>query len=192
MLRGALIRKKIMTTSSSSTSKFLSFVLRHRPESIGLTLDKQGWADVPDLLAKSAAAGTAITLDELRQIVAENDKKRFVLSDDASRIRAAQGHSIDVDLKLAVKTPPPVLYHGTVGKFIGSIRKQGLLPGNRHDVHLSADTATATLVAQRRGRAVILVIETYPLLRDGYQFRQSDNGVWLVPAVPAKYLKFPV
>lgn len=156
-----------------------------------MTLDKQGWVDVSELLAKAAAAGTAISVDELKDIVAQNDKKRFVLSDDATRIRAAQGHSIEVDLKLPVKTPPPVLYHGTVGKFIGAIRKEGLKPMNRHDVHLSPDKETATRVAIRRGKPVILVIETYPLLRDGYQFRVSDNGVWLVGEVPAKYIRFP-
>ena len=172
-------------------SKFLSYVLRHRPDSIGIPLDTQGWASVPELLAKSAAAGTTITLNELKQIVAQNDKKRFVLSDDATRIRAAQGHSIEVDLKLTVKAPPPVLFHGTVGKFMADIRKQGLRPMTRHDVHLSPDKETAASVASRRGKPVILVIETYLMLRDGYQFRVSDNGVWLIPEVPPKYIKFP-
>ncbi|CAJ6268647.1 RNA 2'-phosphotransferase [Burkholderia pseudomallei] len=176
---------------ATRASKFLSYVLRHRPDSIGVTLDAQGWADVSELLTKAAAAGMALTLDELKQVVAENDKKRFVLNDDATRIRAAQGHSVDVDLQLPVKAPPPVLYHGTVGKSMADIRKQGLMPMNRHDVHLSPDRETATRVATRRGKPVILVIETYPLLRDGYQFRVSDNGVWLVPEVPAKYIKFP-
>lgn len=180
-----------MDVSANQKSKFLSFVLRHRPESIGIVLDKQGWANVTDLLDKAAAAGNSISVDELKVIVAQNDKKRFVLSDDASRIRAAQGHSIEVDLKLPVKMPPPVLYHGTVGKFMADIRKEGLRPMNRHDVHLSPDKETATRVAIRRGKPIILVIETYPLLRDGYQFRVSDNGVWLVSDVPAKYLKFP-
>jgi putative RNA 2'-phosphotransferase len=172
-------------------SKFLSYVLRHRPESIGILLDKQGWADVPELLAEAAVAGIPISLDDLKQIVALNDKKRFVLSDDAMRIRAAQGHSINVDLNLTVKIPPPALYHGTVGKFIAAIRKQGLQRMNRHDVHLSTDKETAARVAVRRGKPVILVIETFPMLRDGYQFRVSDNGVWLIPEVPPKYIKFP-
>jgi len=180
-----------MTASADQKSKFLSYVLRHRPDSIGINLDKQGWVDVPELLAKAAAAGTVLTGDELKIIVAENDKKRFVLNDDATRIRAAQGHSVEVDLKLPVKAPPPVLYHGTVGKFVDAIRKEGLRPMNRHDVHLSPDRETAIRVATRRGKPVILAIETYPMVRDGYQFRMSDNGVWLVPAVPAKYLKFP-
>jgi putative RNA 2'-phosphotransferase len=171
-------------------SKFLSYVLRHRPDSIGIILDKEGWVAVSDLLAKAAAAGTFLTAGELKRIVDENDKKRFVLNDDSTRIRAAQGHSVDVDLKLPVKAPPPVLYHGTVEKFMGAIRIQGLRPMSRHDVHLSPDRETATRVATRRGRPVILVIETYPLVRDGYQFRVSDNGVWLVSKVPANYIKF--
>lgn len=172
-------------------SKFLSYVLRHRPESIGIFLDKQGWTDVPELLAAAEVAGIPISLDDLKQIVALNKKKRFVLSDDAMSIRAAQGHSIDVDLKLSVKTPPPALYHGTVGKFIAAIRKQGLQRMNRHDVHLSTDEETAARVAARRGKPVILVIETFPMLRNGYQFRVSDNGVWLIPHVPPKYIRFP-
>ncbi len=176
---------------ATRASKFLSYVLRHRPDSIGISLDMEGWADVPELLAEAAVAGIPISLDELKQIVAQNDKKRFVLSDDAMRIRATQGHSIEVDLKLTVMAPPPVLYHGTVGKFVSDIRKQGLRPMNRHDVHLSPDKETATRVAIRRGKPVILVIETYPMLRDGYQFRVSDNGVWLLPEVPAQYIKFP-
>jgi putative RNA 2'-phosphotransferase len=174
----------------SRASKFLSYVLRHRPDSIGISLDKQGWASVPDLLAKAAAAGTAITFDELKKIVEQNDKKRFVLNDDSTRIRAAQGHSIQVDLKLTAKAPPPVLFHGTVGAFIASIRKQGLRPMKRHDVHLSPDKDTANRVATRRGKPIILVIETYPMVRDGYQFRVSDNGVWLIQAVPPQYIKF--
>lgn len=176
---------------ATRVSKFLSYVLRHRPDSIGISLDRQGWASVSELLAKAAAAGTAISLDELKEIVAQNDKKRFVLSDDATHIRAAQGHSVDVDLELTVKTPPPVLYHGTVGKFMADIRKQGLRPMTRHDVHLSPDKETAIRVAIRRGKPVILVIETYPMVRDGYQFRVSDNGVWLTSEVPPKYIKFP-
>jgi putative RNA 2'-phosphotransferase len=176
---------------TTRASKFLSYVLRHRPDSIGISLDRRGWASVPELLAKAAAAGTTITLNELKQIVEQNDKKRFVLNDDATRIRAAQGHSVDVDLELPVKVPPPVLYHGTVGKFMADIRKHGLQPMARHDVHLSPDKETATRVAIRRGKPVILVIETYAMVRDGYQFRVSENGVWLTSEVPPKYIKFP-
>lgn len=172
-------------------SRFLSRVLRHRPDSIGITLDGQGWMDVGDLLAKAAAHGMEISREELDRIVAENDKQRFSLNPDRSRIRAAQGHSVQVDLKLPVRIPPPVLYHGTVEKFLPSIRKQGLIPGKRRDVHLSETRETAAAVGARRGKPVILVIETYPMVKAGLQFRQADNGVWLAACVPAKYLRFP-
>lgn len=172
-------------------SKLLARWLRHRPDAIGLALDKSGWADIAELLAKAAAAGMPLTHEELLQVVSGNDKQRFSLSEDGLRIRAAQGHSVAVDLKLPFRTPPPVLYHGTVRKFLAAIRKQGLLPGSRRDVHLSASKETAVAVGGRRGLPVVLIIETYPLLRDGFQFRRADNGVWLIPNVPSKYLRFP-
>ena len=178
-------------TTLEQKSKLLSRWLRHRPDAIGLEIDKRGWVDVAELLLKSADAGVALTQDELMQIVAENDKQRFSLSEDLTRIRATQGHSVDVDLKLPVRTPPPVLFHGTVQKFIASIRRQGLLPGTRRDVHLSATKQTAEEVGARRGTAVVLIVETYPLLHDGYQFRCAENGVWLIQRVPAKYIRFP-
>lgn len=172
-------------------SKALTRWLRHRPDAIGLTLDKHGWADVNELFTKAAKAGVELTAAELIQLVNENDKQRFSFSADGQRIRALQGHSIPVDLQLPVKTPPPVLYHGTVAKFLPSIRKQGLLPGSRRDVHLSAAKETAVTVGARRGSPVVIVVDTYPLLRDGFAFRCADNGVWLISAVPAKYLRFP-
>lgn len=178
-------------STTEQKSKLLARWLRHRPDAIDLKLDGAGWADVSDLILKSAGAGVSFTRDELLQLVAGSDKKRFSLSEDGARIRAAQGHSVDVDLKMAIKTPPPVLYHGTVERFLVAIRKQGLLPKNRRDVHLSATKETAAEVGARRGAAVILVVETHPLLRDGYQFRRSENGVWLIPSVPPKYLRFP-
>ncbi|MGK5042182.1 RNA 2'-phosphotransferase [Janthinobacterium sp. GB1R12] len=178
-------------TTLEQKSKLLSRWLRHRPDAIGLEIDKRGWVDVAELLLKSAGAEAALTHDELMQIVVENDKQRFSLSEDRTRIRAAQGHSVDVDLKLPVKIPPSVLFHGTVQKFIASIRRQGLLPGTRRDVHLSATKKTAEEVGARRGTAVVLIVETYPLLHDGYQFRCAENGVWLIQRVPAKYIRFP-
>jgi putative RNA 2'-phosphotransferase len=182
---------RAQTTSLVKKSKMLARWLRHRPDAIGLTLDANGWADVAELLAKAAAAGMPITPDELQRLVAENDKQRFSLSTDGLRIRAAQGHSVDVDLKLPVKKPPPVLYHGTTRKFIESIRRGGLVPASRRDVHLSASKETALAVGARRGVPVVLIIETHALLRDGFEFRCADNGVWLIPHVPAKYLRFP-
>lgn len=172
-------------------SKLLARWLRHRPDAIGLSLDKHGWTNVVELLAKAVAAGVPLTHAELMQLVIENDKQRFSLSEDGLRIRAAQGHSVAVDLNLPVTKPPPVLYHGTIRKFLASIRKQGLLPGSRRDVHLSATRETAAAVGARRGPSVVLIVETYPLVRDGFQFRCSENGVWLVPSVPAQYLRFP-
>lgn len=172
-------------------SKLLARWLRHRPDAIGLTLDNHGWAVIAELLAKAAAAGAPITREELMLVVIENDKQRFSLSPDGLRIRAAQGHSIEVDLKLSTKTPPSVLYHGTVFKFLVAIRKQGLLPGTRRDVHLSATKETAEAVGARRGAPVVLIVETFPLLRDRFQFRCADNGVWLIPNVPPQYLRFP-
>lgn len=178
-------------TTLEQKSKLLARWLRHRPDAIDLTLDRHGWTNIGDLLTKAAAAGTPITADELAQVVAENDKQRFSLSSDGLRVRAAQGHSVDVDLNLPFMTPPPVLYHGTVRKFLATIRKQGLLPGSRQDVHLSATRETAIAVGARRGASIVLVIETFPVVRDGFRFRCADNGVWLIPSIPAKYLRFP-
>lgn len=176
-------------TTSITKSKLLTRWLRHRPDAIGLTLDNQGWSDIAVLLAKAYAAGTQITHEELMLVVAENDKQRFSVSEDGLRIRAAQGHSVAVDLKLPFSKPPPVLYHGTVRKFLEAIRKQGLLPGTRRDVHLSVTREVAVAVGARRGAPVVLIVETFPLERDGHQFRCADNGVWLIPSVPAQYLK---
>lgn len=177
--------------SEIGKSKLLSRWLRHRPDAIGLELDKSGWANVEELVLKAVEAGISLSHEEVRLIVKENDKQRFTLSADGRRIRAAQGHSISVELQLPIKTPPPLLYHGTVPKFLQSIQKKGLLPGNRRDVHLSADISTAELVGSRRGTAVVLKIETYPLLRDGYHFSQADNGVWLTKEIPSRYITFP-
>lgn len=180
-----------MVNRSIHKSKALARWLRHRPDAIGLTLDKNGWVDVRELLTKATKVGISLTPDELNQIVILDDKQRFTLSADGMRIRAAQGHSIAVDLKLPVRTPPPVLYHGTVSRFIPSISKQGLLPGSRRDVHLSATKETALAVGARHGSPVVITVETYPLLRDGFDFRCAENGVWLTSHVPAKYLKIP-
>ncbi len=177
--------------SHEQISKLLARWLRHRPDAIQLTLDKNGWANIDELLLKAAGSDIPITKEELMVAVVNNDKQRFSLSPDGLRIRAAQGHSVDVDLKLPIRNPPPVLYHGTVLKFITSIKKQGLLPGTRRDVHLSANKETAELVGARRGAAVVLIIETFPLLRDRFQFRCAENGVWLIPSVPPQYLRFP-
>lgn len=170
-------------------SKYLSKHLRHQPERIGLTLDEGGWVEIDALLAAATAHGFHITRDDLDHVVEANDKKRFAV--EGSRVRASQGHSVEVDLGLAPATPPPYLYHGTVGRHLDAIRAEGLRPMNRHDVHLSPDRETATRVGARRGRPVVLPVDADAMHRDGHVFRVSANGVWLTQAVPPHYLRFP-
>lgn len=170
-------------------SKFLARHLRHTPERIGLTLDPQGWVDVEELLRASAAHGMPLSRAELEQVVTENDKQRFAL--DGGRIRANQGHSVAVDLGLPTAVPPNVLYHGTVARFLAAIRREGLRRRARQHVHLSPDRQTAERVGARRGRPVVLVVDAAAMHRAGHAFRVSANGVWLVDAVPPRYLRFP-
>jgi putative RNA 2'-phosphotransferase len=172
-----------------TVSKFVSKHLRHAPERIGLELDEAGWVEIDLLLDAAAAHGVAITRDELEHVVTTNDKQRFAV--DGSRIRANQGHSIDVSLDLPEAEPPAVLHHGTVADALPSIRAEGLRPMRRHDVHLSADVETATRVGARRGAPVVLAIDAAAMRRDGHVFRVSANGVWLTQAVPPSYLTFP-
>ncbi|MEO1263360.1 MAG: RNA 2'-phosphotransferase [Bacteroidota bacterium] len=169
-------------------SKFLSLVLRHRPERIGLSLDENGWAKVEDLLEKLPFP---LDFASLKNIVDTSDKQRFAFNEDFSLIRANQGHSVNVDLQLAVLQPPPLLYHGTPGKNIPSIEKQGLHKARRHHVHLSADVQTAEKVGNRRGRAVILTVKAEEMYQAGHIFYRSENGVWLTESVPVEYLVFP-
>lgn len=171
-----------------ATSKLLSYVLRHRPDSIGLALDAHGWADVDALLARLAAAGHAIDLALIEQVVAGNDKQRFAFSEDRTRIRASQGHSVNVDLALAPAEPPAVLYHGTASRFLKSILAQGLRASGRHHVHLSADVETARRVGARHGFPAILRVDTRRMRADGIVFYRSDNGVWLTETVLPRYL----
>lgn len=175
-----------------STSKFLSLVLRHRPEVIGAKLDPEGWLSIDELISRANAHGKALTLELLHEVVATNDKKRFALSEDGLRIRASQGHSVSsVELNLDQKTPPEILYHGTVAAFLDSIRATGLQKRSRHHVHLSPDEETATKVGSRRGKPIILRVAAETMHLDGHQFYLSANGVWLVDAVPPTYLTFP-
>ncbi|MEV7288220.1 RNA 2'-phosphotransferase [Streptomyces sp. NPDC093252] len=170
-------------------SKYLSKHLRHQPKRIGLEPDAGGWVEIDALITAAAAHGFRFTREELDRVVATNDKKRFAV--EGTRIRASQGHTIDVDLGLAPATPPPYLYHGTVARYLDAIRAEGLRPMNRHDVHLSADRETATRVGARRGRPVVLAVDSGAMHRDGHEFQVSANGVWLTAAVPAGYLRFP-
>ena len=170
-------------------SKFLSLVLRHEPGAIGIELDRQGWADVDELVARCAAHGTPITREVLETLVATSPKRRFALSEDGRRVRASQGHSIDVELGYEPATPPETLYHGTVETILDAIRDEGLRRMERHHVHLSADLETATIVGRRRGRAVVLRVDAGRMHRDGHAFFVSANGVWLTEHVPPAYLE---
>ena len=172
-------------------SKFLSLVLRHRPDLAGTVLDPAGWTGVGGLLEGCARAGRPMTLEELREVVAANDKKRFELSPDGTRIRASQGHSVPVDLGLDPVEPAELLYHGTATRFLASIRKEGLRSGLRQYVHLSPDAATATAVGCRHGQPVVLTVRARAMHRAGHAFFLSANGVWLTAQVPAAYIGFP-
>jgi putative RNA 2'-phosphotransferase len=172
-------------------SKFLSLVLRHRPGKIGIELDEAGWTDVETLIENARTHGMTFGLEELRAVVAENDKQRFALTADGLRIRASQGHSVDVELEYEPREPPEVLYHGTVEKFLPSIRQQGLVRGARHHVHLSPDRDTATRVGQRRGRPIVIEVLAGEMHTRGITFYVSANGVWLTDAVAPEFLRFP-
>ncbi|MCC8189765.1 MAG: RNA 2'-phosphotransferase [Planctomycetes bacterium] len=176
----------------TEASKFLSFILRHRPDAIGLVLDREGWAAIDALLHGAAGAGHPLSREDLLEIVAGSDKQRFAISPDGRRIRAVQGHStpaVAIDYPPAL--PPPVLFHGTAERFLSAIRRDGLLPGARQHVHLSPDAATARAVGGRHGRPVVLTIDAAGLHRDGAVFHRAENGVWLCAAVPVAYIGFP-
>lgn len=178
-----------MTKRLFTVSKFLSKHLRHEPEKLGLTLAPGGWVAVADLLTGAAQAGFPIGREELERVVAENDKRRFAFDESGQQIRANQGHSAEVDLQLNEVDPPERLYHGTVARFLNAILAEGLNKMNRHDVHLSADQHTAAKVGQRRGKPVILEIDSAKMAADGFKFRVSANGVWLTEHVPPSYIR---
>lgn len=170
------------------TSRFLSRVLRHDPASIGLALDAAGWADVEALMAAAGRAGVELDRATLDRVVAENDKQRFAYSADGTRIRASQGHSVPVELGLKAVQPPELLFHGTADRALDSIRREGLRPGRRTHVHLSADEGTAVAVGRRHGGPVVLRVRAGAMHAAGHAFYRSDNGVWLVDTVPAGFL----
>jgi putative RNA 2'-phosphotransferase len=176
----------------SKSSKFLSLVLRHRPELIGLKLDESGWASTTDLIEKLNENSYSCDLDMLKSIVETNNKQRYAFSPDYQKIRANQGHSLDIDLKLAAQAPPEILFHGTAVQHLPSIKLQGLLRGRRHHVHLSADLQTALNVGGRHGKPVVLEVLAGEMQRCGFSFFKSENGVWLTEAVPANFLYFPL
>jgi len=179
-----------MSKNTEKTSKFLSLVLRHSPETIGLQLDQEGWADIEQLLTAANAGGHRLTRQLLSEIVSTSDKQRFTISSDGLKIRANQGHSIQVDLKLAPQTPPPRLFHGTATRFEASIRQDGLLRGTRQHVHLSSSQEVATTVGARHGKPLILTVLAEKMHEDGSVFYLSDNGVWLTESVPVRYIAF--
>lgn len=177
-----------MQSHVAQFSKFLSFVLRHKPDAIGLKLDPQGWTSIDELIAKSDAAGTRFSREDLLHVVETSDKKRFSISADGQRIRAAQGHSVSVELGLSPRQPPSILYHGTATRFVDLILVEGLKPQSRQQVHLSADEATAHRVAQRHGKPAILKVEALRMHAQGFKFFLADNCVWLTDQAPPEFL----
>lgn len=174
--------------SYEKISKYMSMILRHRPETIGITLDEHGWADVDELI-EGIAAKKKFNREILEEIVRTDKKQRYSFNEDKTRIRANQGHSIPVDLDLEPSEPPEILWHGTAEKYVASIDRTGLRPGNRMYVHLSADEQTAEQVGRRHGRPVIYQVKSGEMYWKGFRFYRSVNGVWLTVMVPAEYLR---
>jgi putative RNA 2'-phosphotransferase len=169
-------------------SKFLSYVLRHRPKSIGLKLDKGGWARVDELIAAAQQKGKVLDEELLKQVVAHGDKRRFSFSSDGRRIRANYGHSIPVELGLRRVEPPEFLYHGTARRVLEIIRRDGLHARGRNFVHLSPDQETAMQVGARHGKPVVLLVHARRMHQDGHAFYLSEGGTWLTRWVPAQYI----
>lgn len=169
-------------------SKFMSLVLRHKPEEIGLQLDENGWALVDELISKMNVKGIIVDHDIINRVVETNDKKRFAFSDDKTLIRASQGHSIDIELNLPEAVPPDVLYHGTTEKYLENIFKEGLRSQGRQHVHLSITVEIAKSVGSRHGKPVILSVNARAMHQAGFKFYLSENKVWLTDGVPAEYI----
>lgn len=178
-----------MSDEVTRASKFMAYVLRHDPGSVGLTLGDGGWVPVDELVAAATRHGRRLDTAMIDRVLTAPGKKRYETRDGL--IRAAQGHSVAVDLGLEPRQPPPVLYHGTVARFLDSIFADGLRRGSRTHVHLSADQETATAVGARRGRPVVLVVDSAAMSADGHEFFQAANGVWLTLHVPPTFLSFP-
>jgi putative RNA 2'-phosphotransferase len=172
------------------TSRYLAMILRHRPEELGLTLDSAGWVSVPVLKDACIDHGIAFDFDELDEIVRTNNKQRFEFSSDKGRIRARQGHSVEVELGYEPEKPPEVLYHGTAKSSLAAIRRDGLLKMQRHHVHLSADAETARNVGGRHGSAVVLLVRSEKMASEGVEFFRTENGVWLTSHVPPEFIMF--
>ena len=177
-----------MKYTEKDTSKYIALILRHKPETIGITLDEHGWADVRELI-EGISKTHPLDMDLLEKIVREDEKQRYSFNEDKTLIRANQGHSIPVDVELEEVVPPEILYHGTGEKYVTSIDKQGLLPKSRLYVHLSSDQETAVKVGQRHGRPVVYIVDSKKMHEDGYRFFRSVNHVWLTKEVPPVYLR---
>ncbi len=182
------VHADMMTEKEKSSSRFLSLILRHHPEVIGIQLDEHGWADVSELI-EGISRTRPFDLELLDKIVAKDEKQRYSFNKDKTLIRANQGHSIPVDVELEKKIPPAILWHGTGEKYVESILKQGLLPMSRLYVHLSSDYDTAVKVGSRHGKPVVFEVAAGEMQKSGYDFYQSVNRVWLTKSVPAAYLK---
>jgi putative RNA 2'-phosphotransferase len=178
-----------MKKTRLSYGKFLSLVLRHKPETIGITLGPQGWVNVNKLLEGCRKRNLTLDRDTLIRVVEADDKQRFQISPDGLKVRACQGHTIAVDLELSPAVPPVKLFHGTTERFLPSILKRGLVKGRRLYVHLTPDTETARKVGSRRGPVSILEVRTKEMHQNGFRFYQAVNGVWLTERVPAQYLR---
>ena len=173
--------------SLTQTSRYISLILRHKPETIGITLDEHGWTNVDELIA-GVSRTHPLTMELLEEIVRTDEKQRYSFNGDKTLIRANQGHSIPVDVELPRLEPPAVLYHGTGQKYVPSIDRQGLLPKSRLYVHLSADEDTAVKVGRRHGTPIVYMVQAGKMSSDGYPFYRSVNGVWLTKKVPTEYL----
>lgn len=180
-----------MSNSDVQLSRFLSLVLRHKPDEVGIRLDEAGWVPVSELLDALQRSGRGMSRQKLEQIVRGSDKQRFALSDDGTRIRANQGHSVQVELGYEPAEPPEVLFHGTAEKSVKSIRRVGLQKRSRHHVHLSPTRQTAAAVGARHGKLVLLEVRTRAMHRAGFTFYRTPNNVWLTDEVPVEYLVFP-
>ena len=172
---------------NNSTSKFISLILRHRPEVIGITLDEHGWANVDELLA-GINRTRPLDMTGLEEIVRTDEKQRYSFNAGKTKIRANQGHSVPVDVELQPVTPPALLYHGTGEKYVSSIEARGLIPKTRLYVHLSGDYDTARKVGARHGKPRVYQVHAARMAADGYEFFRSVNGIWLTKAVPQLYL----
>ena len=179
----------ITEKENARISKFLSYVLRHQPDAIGIELDENGWTDVGLLIQKASKSGMKFDLEILKHIVETNNKKRFALNETFSMIRANQGHSVEVELGYAAKEPPEILYHGTGEKYVESIMKVGLEKKNRHHVHLTTELQTAISVGSRHGKPVVFEVLSMQMHKEKMEFYLSENGVWLTEHVPVMYMR---